>query len=200
MSIKKYLEHHIQIHTLRIELLNGKVLFYNIDAYRKEELENWLQERTNDLMEFSNDFVSFYASPDRIAFIRINAIRRLIFCWDAINTLKDSWEYHDHFEVTTKFEDELLIPPVIILLRSDTQPLVFSDVDPDNDFLGIDENSFSNDNFLKGGFISLSDEDGEQNYIPVRNIDCLEVSRAFIYTDDMWEDMERMRDAENNKN
>ena len=54
--------------------------------------------------------------------------------------------------------------------------------------------------FLKGGFISLPDEDGEQNYIPVINIDCLEVARAFIYPDDMWEEMENMRKIEDNKN
>lgn len=40
MSIKKYMEHHVQVHTLRIELISGKVLLYSIDAHRKEELEN----------------------------------------------------------------------------------------------------------------------------------------------------------------
>lgn len=98
------------------------------------------------------------------------------------------------------FEEELLIPAVIILLRSDPRPLIFYDVDPDSNFLGISEESFSNSHFLKGGFISLPDEDGEQNYIPVTNIDCLEVDRAFIYPDDMWEEMENMRKIENNKN
>ncbi len=78
--------------------------------------------------------------------------------------------------------------------------MVFSDLDPNSDFLGINEESFSNDQFLKGGFISLPDEDGEQNYIPVKNIDCLEVDRAFIYPDDIWEEMERIRYIENNQN
>ena len=168
--------------------------------YRKEELETWLQARTDDLMEFSDHFLSVYASPDRMAFIRIAAIKRLIFCWDAAVTVPEPWQYNDHFEVTSKFEDELLIPEVIILLRNDPQPLIFSDIDPDNIYLGISEESFSNDHFLKGGFISLPDEDGEQNYIPVTNIDCLELARAFIYPDDMWEEMENMRRLEDNKN
>ena len=200
MPTKKYMDEHLLLHTLRIELMNGKVLLYNIDAYRKEELENWLQARTDDLMEFSDDFLSFYAIPGRMAFVRIAAIKRLIFLWDAAVTIPEPSEYHDHFEVTSKFEDELLIPAVIILLRSYPQPLVFSDVDPDSNFLGISEESFSNSHFLKGGFISLPDEDGEQNYIPVTNIDCLEVDRAFIYPDYMWEEMENMRKIENNKN
>lgn len=200
MPSKKFMDEHVLLHTLRIELMNGKVLLYIIDAYRKEELENWLQARTDDLMEFSDDFLSFYAIPGRMAFVRISAIKRLIFCWDAAVTVPEPSQYHDHFEVTNTFEGELLIPAVIILLRSDPQALIFSDVDPDDVFLGIDEQSFSQDHFLKGGFISLPDEDGEQNYIPVTNIDCLEVARAFIYPDDMWEEMENMRKTEDNKN
>jgi hypothetical protein len=200
MPNKKYMDEHVLLHTLRIELMNEKVLAYNIDAYRKEELENWLQARTNDLMEFSDPFVSFYACPDRMVFIRIAAIKRLIFCWDAIATVLDPLQYHDHFEVTEKFEDELLIPEIIILLRNDPLPFTFSDIHPGDIFLGINEVSFSNDHFLKGGFISLPDEDGEQNYIPVTNIDCIELRRAFIYPDQIWEEMEEMRKMEDNKN
>ena len=83
------MDEHVLIHTLRIELINGRVLRYNIDAYRKEEIENWLQARTDDLMEFSSDFISFYSCPNRMAFVRIAAIRRLIFCWDAAFTVSD---------------------------------------------------------------------------------------------------------------
>ena len=200
MPNKKYVDEHLLLHTLRIELMNGKVLLYNIDAHRKEELENWLQTRTDDSIEFSDDFISFYASPNRMAFIRIAAIKRLIFCWDAAANISGPVTYHDNFDVTSTFEDELLIPEVIILLRHDPEPIVFSDIDPDDTYLGIDEQSFSNNHFLKGGFISLPDEDGEQNYIPVTNIDCLEVGRAFIYPDEMWEEMENMRKMEDNKN
>src|ERR1019366_6733122 len=137
MPNKKYMDEHVLLHTLRIELMNGKVLLYNIDGYRKEELENWLKARTDDLMEFSDDFLSFYASPDRMAFVRIAAIKLLIFCWDAAVTVPEPSQYHDHFEVTSTFEEELLIPAVIILLRQDPVPLIFSDLDPDTNFLGI---------------------------------------------------------------
>jgi hypothetical protein len=200
MVSKKFREEHLLLHTLRIELMNGRVLLYRIDARIKQELEQWLQIRTDDLVEFSDVFLSFYANSGRMVFIRVSAIQRLIFCWDTAATVADPQEYHDHFEVTSKSENELLIPAVIILLRNNSEPLVFSDADPENDFLGIDEESFSNEHFLKGGFLSLPDMDGEQNYIPVINIDCLEADRAFIYPDDMWEEMERMRDIENNTN
>ena len=200
MPTKKYMDEHLLLHTLRIELINGKMLLYSIDAYWKEALQNWLQAKTDDLMEFSNDFLSFYAIPDRMVFVRISAIKRLIFCWDAAVTVKEPSQYYDHFKVTIMIEGEIMIPEVIILLRSDLQPLVFSDLDPDDNFFGINEESFSNDHFLKGGFISLPDQDGEQNYIPVTNVDCLEVARAFIYPDDIWEAMENIRKIEDNKN
>lgn len=200
MPTKKYIDEHMLVHTLRIELMNGKVLHYNIPAYQKEELENWLHARKNDLMEFSNEFVSFYALPERMAFIRITAIKRMIFCWDPVATVADPLQYHDHFEVNSSIEEELPIPAVIVLLRSDPEALVFDEISPNSLYLGIDEESFVNEHFLKGGFISLPDEDGEENYIPVVNIDCLEVARAVIYPDDIWEDMENMRTQEDNNN
>lgn len=200
MSLKKYLEHHVQVHTLRFEMIGGKVLLYTIDANAKEELENWLQHRTNDLAEFSSTFLSFYASPDRMVFMRIAAIGRLIFCWDAAALVTDPCVYHDNFKCSEKEEDELFIPEIIILLHGITEPLLFSNLNPEEDFLGFDEQSFDNEHFLKGGFISLPDEDGEQNYIPVTNIDCLETARVFIYSDEAWEEMERRREIENNKN
>ena len=33
MPNKKYMDEHLLLHTLRIELMNGKVLAYNIDAH-----------------------------------------------------------------------------------------------------------------------------------------------------------------------
>ena len=39
MSLEKYLEHHIKVHTLRIELMDGRILLYKISADVKEDLE-----------------------------------------------------------------------------------------------------------------------------------------------------------------
>lgn len=195
MLAKKNKQHQSLLYTITIELLNGKMLVYRVDEYSMEELEEWLRARTNGQTEYANDFLCVYAIPDRISFVRIESIVRIVFCWDAINTVEGPQEYHDHFGVASKFEDELSIPPVIILLKN-SGVVEFPDADPDDDFLGIDEESFSNDNFLKGGFITLSDEDGEQNYIPVVNIDCMEVDRAFIYPDNIWKEMKKMRKVE----
>ncbi len=46
MPNKKFMDEHLLLHTLLIELMNGKVLLYNIDAYRKEELKTgWTLEQ-----------------------------------------------------------------------------------------------------------------------------------------------------------
>ncbi len=200
MALKKFIEHHLQLHTLRIELLNGIVLLYSIDAPRKEELEAFLNDRSDDLAEFSNTFLSFYASPNRMVFIRISAISRIIFCWDIAQITESFTEYHDHFQVSDTIDGELMIPDAVFLLKASSRPLVYSDFDTESNFLGINEESFYNRHFLKGGFITLPDEDGEQNYIPVCNILCIEVARRLIYPDEVWNEMEQQRDLDSNVN
>lgn len=62
-------------------------------------------------------------------------------------------------------------------------------MDPKDTFPGINPDSFSYNHFLKSGFISLSDEDSEQNFIPVINIDYIELDRKFIFPDNLWNKM-----------
>ena len=40
MPNKKYMDEHLLLHTLRIELMNGKVLLYNIDAIPERRTRN----------------------------------------------------------------------------------------------------------------------------------------------------------------
>lgn len=74
--------------------------------------------------------------------------------------------------VKVKEEEQLMIPNLIIKLRGSVEPLIYSDLAKEHDFLGIDEESFQNRHFRKGGFLTVQDGDGEQNYIPVINIEC----------------------------
>ncbi len=79
MSLEKYVEHHIKLHTLRIELIDSKALLYDITVTVKESLERWLNNRVDDSIEFYNVFLSFHTISDRIVFLRISSIKRLIF-------------------------------------------------------------------------------------------------------------------------
>ncbi|MEO6000799.1 MAG: hypothetical protein ABIN89_28380 [Chitinophagaceae bacterium] len=200
MSLKKYLEHHIKVHTLRIELMDGKILLYKISADVKEDLEKWLTVNVSDLIGSHNVFLSFYSVSDRMVFIKIRSIKRIMFCWDVITQLAEVSSYRDNFGVTFEDEEDTIIPRLIIQLRNNSEPLVYEDLDPNSDFLGIDEQSFQNMHFLKGGFLTVKDEDGEQNYIPMINIECIEVERVYIFPDDMWEEMQNMRNRRNNVN
>jgi len=94
----------------------------------------------------------------------------------------------------------LIIPQLILQLRGCYEPLTYHDLDSDTDLLNIDKESFTNVHYLNSGFLTVPDEDGEQNYIPISNIECMEVSRVFIYADDIWhriKDSEEIMDSEN---
>ena len=128
MSLKKYLEHHIKVHTLRIELMDGKILLYKISADVKEDLEKWLTVKVSDLIESHNVFLSFYSVSDRMVFIKISSIKRIIFSWDVITQLAEVSSYRDNFGVTFKDEEDTIIPRLIIQLRNNPEPLVYEEL------------------------------------------------------------------------
>lgn len=181
-------------HSLRIEMIRGGALLFNVDFDTVKEFENFLLYQTDDLNDSSRNFISFYAIPDRMVFVRIRSIKRIIFCWDPQVGLEEPNFYQDNFGLASYFEDELLIPSAIFLIRGCKEPIVFNDLDPEGDFLNLSEESFENPHFLRGGFISLPDEDGEQNYIPVANIEYMEVDRCQIYPDQVWEEMNKPKE------
>lgn len=262
MSLKKFFEQHLQLHTLRIELYSERVLRYQIDAQRKEELEEWMRNPIDPFSSLTSSFLSFYADYDRMVFIRISAIKRIIFCWDYAATLASPLGYSDPFDIiesrnidtdvnedtgtdeTPEWlkglddddgeaskeggdvvnedepaeDDELLeddelvkddefdnpdmpdIPDAIVLLHSEPQPLLYYDLDEDVDCLPVTNESGYNSLSVDGRFISFTDEDDEQNYIPVENIICLDVARRLVFCDIQWEEMERKRVMDNNTN
>jgi len=181
-------------HTLRIELIRGEELLFNVDFETGEEFEDLLSHYTDDLNDHARNFISFYAIPERMVFIRIEAIKRIIFLWDVPAALEVPLVYRDNFDLASDLDGELLIPSAIFLLRGCKEPVVFDSLDPEDDFLNLTEESFENPHFLRGGFISMPDEDGEQNYIPVINIEYIEVDRCQIYPDQVWEEMQKIED------
>jgi len=178
------------MHTLRIELVRGEELFFNVDFKTVNELEAILYHYTDDHNEHAKYFISFHAIPDRMIFVKIRSIKRITFRWDVPQALENQMEYIDNFGLSSHFEGEPLIPSAILLLRGSKDPVVYEDLDPEEDFLNINEDSFENPHYLKGGFIGLPDEDGEQNYIPVINLEYMEVDRCLIYPDQVWEAMQ----------
>lgn len=198
MALNKYVEHQSMVHTIRIELIDEKVLLYGITNRVKDELEKWFASQLDDFMSSHHKFLRFHTASDKIAFVRISSIRRLVFCWDLVPSTQAAPQCYDNYKVATNDEEDILIAELIIKLRNNDSPLVYMDLDSDSDFLGFDEDSFKNVHYLKGGFISVRDEEGEQNYIPITNIECIEVKRSYIYSDDEWEELQNISDIEDN--
>lgn len=196
---QEYIERVLKTHTLRVEFIDGQVLLYQLAHEDKEEFEKWLRYRVEDDHESISQFCSFF-SAGRMVYINIKDVARFIFCYD-FYVVQDRNGYHDNFEVivsdSTDFveeiKNELFLPQAIIKVRGVAVPYCYWEADFDNNFLFIDERSFSNKKFLKTGFITLPDNDGEQNYIPVRNIVCLELDRRLVITNEDWHQIQLQR-------
>lgn len=100
MSHNNFFEQHLQIHTIRIELKTGRVLIYRIDGRRKAELEEWMRSSSDpELVSFISPFLSFYSDYDRMTFVRVAAIKRVIFMWDPVYGFEDADTYSDPFDL-----------------------------------------------------------------------------------------------------
>jgi hypothetical protein len=196
---ENFLEKIVYRHTFLIELMDGTQLGYNIDPNEKEDLERFLQYRVEESHDSKSKYMQFFTIEDRVVIIKIKVIKRLVFCFDLPVNVSEV-RYIDNFKVAKTFENKLFIPDIIIKLRSVSEPLCYSDLDPESDFLILDDCSFSNKPFRKTGFITINDEDGEQNYIPVVNVECLETKRELIYSDEEWESLKQSKDLDNHKN
>jgi hypothetical protein len=98
------------------------------------------------------------------------------------------------------YNSQLDIPDAIVLVDGDEEPILYYDLDDEADSLMIDNEMHFHSLSFGERFISFADEDGEQNYIPVENILCLDVSRRLVYNDQEWAEMERRRMLDNNVN
>jgi len=92
------------------------------------------------------------------------------------------------------------IPDAIVLVDNEQEPYLYYSLDEEQDYIQINNKTGFNSVALEGRFISFADENGEENYIPVENIVCLDVSRRLVYNDQEWEEIERKWMLDNNTN
>ena len=178
-------------HIVRIEMMDDSVLLYRITETERDQLMEWMNYRTDPLNEFGNKFVVFHALPDRCVFVRINDIARIIFCW-GLHSKSAEYDYVDNFNILKtdstaelQIDDTDLadyIPDAIVKLVGKRRSLVFHLLDENNECgLLLDEDSFTER--FESGFLNLPDEDGEQNYIPICNISCIEAKYSLVFPD-----------------
>lgn len=191
-------------YTVRIELKNGKVLLYTVDLLEKNKLEELLKEHSvGSNFTFHLDFIYFKINFGRMVLVKIADIARLIICFDMACFLKNKDQYIDNFNLAEDDSDDaeelvskvatkemtpatkLLIPQAIIYHQGNapsdkvqTNPLSYSSLP--NGCLG---NSFLDeiDGVTKTRqFISLIHDDGENSYIPIRNVSVMEFDMTLL--------------------
>lgn len=90
-------------HTIRVELIDGSVLHYEVTPEAKKACRNQL---TDD--SFSNrirSFVWFYIPEDRLVLINEREIIRITFCFDA--PAREEVAYRDNFNLLEKYPLEI---------------------------------------------------------------------------------------------
>ncbi len=191
------------VYSLRIELLNGRVLFYRIDTGAREYLINKLGTNCEGSEENKDiDYLWFETSLERQVMINTNEIVRVTFLIDYFQETDYSRGYYDNFEVVEKDTslvpkqtpegdirmyvlDEEFLPQAIIYHKGkspdnnyDTNPILYFSLNEGC----LDTFALELDNAMPlRQFINLVDNDGEETFIPLRQIIVMEFDNNLLY-------------------
>ena len=198
-------------YTLRIELQNGRILIYRIDAENKEYLLNKLRANS----EGSDDnapiqFLWFETFLNRHVIINASEIVRITFCFDFLEQIENTNAYYDNFEVVEKDTslvsqeteegesrmyvlEEAYLPQAIIYHKASAleddytgNPQLFYSLD--NGCLGIFHLELDSALPMRQ-FLNLIDNDGEECFIPLKQIIVMEFEGNLFYNDDQDEEI-----------
>jgi hypothetical protein len=204
-------------HTLRIELLNGMVLIYRIDVEQKQTLIGRLRSNADGTEEGRPiNFLWFETSLQRQVIINITEIARITFCYDYTIELEEPNSYFDNFKVlekdTTLVEEateegkvrlhvvtQEFLPSAILYHKGiapedgyEINPLLYYELE--KGCLGLFGLELDDEIPLRQ-FINFMDLDGEENFIPIKQIIVLEFENKLLYDS---EDEEEEDDEANN--
>ncbi|MDQ6763254.1 MAG: hypothetical protein M3015_11585 [Bacteroidota bacterium] len=190
-------------YTLRIELLDGKVLIYRIDAENKAYLMNKLGAHSEgDETNRSFPFLYFETSLKRQVIINNNQIIRITICFDFLEQLENANAWYDNFGVVEKdtslvakksddgetrlyvLEDEYL-PQAIVYHKGkhpednfDKNPLLYDSLS--EGCLGLFMLELDAEIPLRQ-FINFIDNDGEETFISLEQIILMEFESKLLY-------------------
>jgi hypothetical protein len=193
------------VYTLRVELLNGKVLLYRIDADSKNYLIARLRANSDgDEQKPKVQILWFETSHNRQVIINCDSIARVTFCYDYSVLLKNPESYFDNFDVVHT-EDSLEEMPTqdgesrLHVVHEEFIPsgIIYHKGMPTNDdyytnplvYHELDEGELGGINFELAGdfplrqFINLTDDEGEEGFIPFDQIIAIEVMKGAIFPD-----------------
>lgn len=81
------------LHTIRIELQDGEVLFYQVSAESKQAFQKTLEDENHSVS--AHYYIWMYIPGDRLAFVNKKDITRITLCYDPVSGTEP--EYIDNF-------------------------------------------------------------------------------------------------------
>lgn len=200
------------VYTLRVELLNGKVVVYPVDTENKQYLIKKLRAKSDGIEETEPlHFIWFETSLNRMVIINIHSIARVTFCFDFALQLEEPHSYFDNFNIVQKetaleeketkngevrlyvIEDEFLPQAIIYHIGKapddlyDDNPSIYSELEK-GCLAGLNIELEGDVPFRQ--FINVIDDDGEETFIPLKQIAIMEFDCNLIFEEDDEEDFE----------
>jgi hypothetical protein len=193
-------------HTVRIDMTDNSVYQFPLLPEDKQQLIEQLRNLSFGMNEerTGTRLLVFNIYPGRMVFINTAYLLRLIFCFDPPHE-DSAVGYRDNFKVLDEDEkteddyakekdkegEEIFLPQAIIKLSKkvgyqESDVLCFSSIS-EGDLSGLDMEAENPADGLRE-FIELIDEDGENNFIPLKQIMCIEVDRNIVNEKDIEED------------
>ena len=189
-------------YTLRIELPNGKVLIYPVDAGNKHYVSNKLW-RYADGREGNPPFpfLWFQTVKNRHVLVATGSISRVSICSDLREHVRKEPRYNDNFNLLGKApvleewesgegESEIIVfgddpPQVLIYLKGQPpedgyskNPLTYTELE--EACLGALHPELEGDCPLRP-FFFLTDDDGEENFVATAQIMVMEFDNNLLY-------------------
>lgn len=199
-------------YSLRVELLNGKVLIYRLDTENRNFLINKLGKNSEGDEENKNiPFLWFETSFKRHVIINTGEILRVTFLLDYEQPGNEADGYFDNFEVVEK--DTSLLPKAtadgdtrLYVTKEEYLPQVMiyhkGKLSVDNyytnplQYLSLEEGCLELFYAELDGliplrqFINLRDNDGEESFIPLQQVIVMEFDNNLLYDSEGEEEFE----------
>lgn len=196
------------VYTLRIEMNNGNVLFYQIDRENKNYLLNKLERNSFGGVDSNIPFIWFETSANRTAIINVDFIVRIIFCVDYGDYSEGFNGYFDNFNqldretsiqeqktregVQLHVVEQHFLPKAIIFHKGksaseESENNLFTYWELDDGCLASFLSELEGDVPFRQ-FINLTDDDGEESFIPIKQIIAMEVDKNLVSSEIEEED------------
>ncbi len=207
-------------YTIRVELLNGKVLLFPVDGDNRRRVMQILGDRSDGMFDGKAlQFIWFESVRNRMVMIHVSHLARISFLFDIGLYEQKPGAYYDNFkqlekettlenikdsegEIRLHVIDDEYLPQVILYHKGvapddhyNENPLTYAVLET-GCLAGFDLELEGDVAFRQ--FINLTDNDGEETFMPLDHIIVMEFAGELLdlVDDDMDEDEEENGESE----